>query len=122
MNYLELRYLVGEVAVESLLSHARGYLSHVGNPLTKISKRDSLRQKVTKLLTHFQIAHVPDDFGFIRIRNKLVHEGRFPTGVDGVSEYNRFMNFIDRTLLTIVGYRGHNYLNRMNNYLREVLT
>src|SRR5438309_6948501 len=40
MNYLELRYLVGEVAVESLLSHARGYLSHIGNAQTKISKKD----------------------------------------------------------------------------------
>ncbi len=122
MNYLELRYLVAEVAIESLLSHARGYLRYIGNPLTRISRKNSLRQKMTKLVTHFQIAHVPDDFRFIRIRNKLVHEGHFPTGVDGVSEYNRFMNFIDRTLLTIVGYRGHNYVNRMNNYLREVLS
>jgi hypothetical protein len=82
----------------------------------------SLRERLLPILNHFNVQFDTKDLSFIKIRNKLVHEGRFPSNVDPVGEYTRFVNFIDRILLLILGYRGKYYLNRLNNYSREALS
>lgn len=120
-NYIELRYLIAAVAMECLSSHAPSFLNQIG-AWPRHENRLSLREKLVPLLSHFNVTYVNDDLKFIRNRNKLVHEGRFPSSVvSSFSEYRKFVNFIDRVLLTMLGYRGKSYLNCLNGYARETL-
>lgn len=106
---LELAYLLGAITLECLESYLPTFLS---NP--KI-KKWSFRNKTEKLCTNFGIKYSSSDLKFIKIRNSLVHSGRFPTYVvDPVKDYNKFINFIDRILLTIVGFKGQPYVNFLN--------
>jgi hypothetical protein len=131
---LELKYLVAVVGVECLLSYVPSYFSKIdkwklGSGLldwivSKIRRRPgrrSLRRKMIALLEHFSIPYEQSDLRFIKIRNALVHTGRFPRSVDGVEAYNGLIHFLDRVVLRILGYQGKHYLNRLNDFQREPL-
>jgi hypothetical protein len=131
---LQLKYLVAVVGVECLLSYVPSYFSKIGKwklgsglldwIVGKIRRRPgrrSLRRKMAALLEHFSIPYEQSDLRFIKIRNVLVHTGRFPRSVDGVEAYNGLMHFLDRVVLRILGYQGKHYLNRLNDFQRESL-
>ena len=105
---LELAYLLGATTLECLESYLPQFLN---NP--KI-KDWSFRKRTEKLCDTFGIKYSRSDLEFIKIRNSLVHAGRFPGNVDTVKSYYKFINFIDRILLTILGYKGQPYVNFLN--------
>jgi len=133
---VELKYLIGVVGIECLLSYVPSYFSKIGkwkkgsgfvdlilSKLRRRPSRRSLRRKTQALLEHFSVSHNLQDLQFIKIRNRLVHTGRFPEALQKqpYEPYTKLMSFLDRILLTILGFRGHYYLNRLNNFQREIL-
>jgi hypothetical protein len=135
-SLLELKYLIGVVGIECLLSYVPSYFSKIGKwrkgsslvdkIMSRILRRPgrrSLGNKIMALLNHFSITYNASDLQFIRIRNKLVHTGHFPPGLQYHTDpYLQLVNFLDRILLTILGYKGGYYLNRLKGYQREALT
>lgn len=130
----ELKYLVGVVGIECMLSYVPSYFAKIGKWRTgsgfkdwivsKICRRPgrrSLRRKMIAILEHFSIPHEQSDLRFIKIRNAIVHTGRFPKSVTGIDAYSSLINFLDRVLLRILGYQGKYYLNRLHHFQRELL-
>lgn len=106
---LELAYLLGTTTLECLESY-----------LPKFLDRPEIedwcfRNKTKKLCHAFGIEYNNSDLEFIKSRNSIVHTGRFPKNVDKVKSYYKLVNFIDRTLLTILGHKGQLYVNILNN-------
>jgi hypothetical protein len=130
----ELKYLVGVVGIECLLSYVPSYFAKIGKwkagsglrdwIISKIRRRPgtrSLRRKMIAILEHFSIPYEQSDLRFIKIRNAIVHTGRFPRSVTGVDAFNNLFSFLDRVLLRILGYQGKYYLNRLHHFQRELL-
>jgi hypothetical protein len=116
-RYSEVRFLLDSVAAECLLSHMPSYFAKIG----KTADMSSFRNRMKGLLNHFGVMHEDHELDFILIRDKIVHTGRFPSEVDRFSETMKLSNLLDRTMLTILGYRGRFYLNCANQYARELL-
>jgi len=116
-GYLEVRFLLYSVAAECLLSYLPSYLKKIG----ETGDMSSFRSKMKNILEHFNMAYRESELDFIRIRDHVVHTGRFPSNVDPSKETDKLGNLLDRTVLTILGYKGKFYLNRTNRYAREVL-
>jgi hypothetical protein len=104
---LELAYLLGATTLECLESYLPRFLNK-----PKI-KDWCFRNKTKELCNTFGIKY-SSDLGFIKIRNSVVHTGRFPKNVDKVKSYYKLINFIDRILLNILGYKGQLYVNVLN--------
>ena len=64
---------------------------------------------------NFNIAYTEEELDFIKIRDKIVHTGKFPKNKSPLEEYHNVINFIDRIILKILGYTGE-YLNIKNHY------
>jgi hypothetical protein len=117
-RYSEVKFLLGSVAAECLLSHLPSYFRTIG----KTATGNSFRSKMRELLDHFNVTHDESELDFIDTRDTLVHTGRFPKGVSPHEETMKFGNLLDRTVLTILGYKGKAYLNRANRYSSEYLS
>ena len=102
---LELAYLLGATTLECLESYLPKFLNK-----PKI-KDWCFRNKTKKLCDTFGIKYSTSDLEFIKLRNNVVHTGRFPKNVDAVKSYYKLINFVDRILLTILGYKGQLYVN-----------
>jgi hypothetical protein len=74
-----------------------------------------------ELLSHFKVVYDESELDFIGTRDKIVHTGRFPTGVVPWPATMSLQNLMDRTVLTILGYRGKAYLNCAKRYEKEIL-
>lgn len=131
---LELRYLVGVVEIECLLSYIPSYFTRIGKwkkgsgvwdtLLSKILRRPgrrSLRRKMVALLKHFQVPYTDSELRFIKVRNRIVHTGRFPQSANPHQTYDELIHFLDRVILRLLGYQGKHYLNRLNSFQREIL-
>jgi hypothetical protein len=100
---IELQYLLSTTSLECLEYHFRNWQS--------LRKIDPLNDKTERLLNHFNVPHNNTEVQINTIRNSIVHEGRFPTNVDGFKSLMELRNLLDRTLLVILGYKNKPYYN-----------
>jgi len=114
-NILELKYLIGAIGMECLAS----YLSDYFKSKNKAADLRTFRSSLEELFQDISMPHQRSELNFIDIRNKIVHTGRFPPDIDPIDEYQNFVNLYDRTVLTILGYRGRPYLNATKRYAKE---
>ncbi len=66
------------------------------------------------------------DIVLLRIRNRIVHDGKFPEEIDSRKidaheEETRLVYLLDRILLSILGYKGKPFVNIMKAYKTEML-
>jgi hypothetical protein len=113
---LETSYLLGAITFECIESYLCQYFE------TRKMKKDLRRFKHrTKFLwEEFGVAYEESELDFVKVRDKVVHTGRFPKGKEDLKEYYGLINLLDRTLLTILGYRGNPYFNT-TSMVKEVL-
>jgi len=120
VRIIELKYLIAAIGMECLISHLSDYFQ-----VTKITADlSSLRNGLKALLEHFDIPYEQSDLDFIGIRDKIVHTGRFPPGLSPSQELEKLdnlYNLYDRTILTILGYRGKPYLNTAKKFTKELV-
>jgi hypothetical protein len=114
---LQIKYLLCAVAFECMTS----YLSDYFKNHSKKADLGSFKNRMESLCAEFNVTYDPSELKFIDVRNEVVHTGNFPAGMDGWDEFTNLMNFLDRTILTVVGYKGNHYLNRAKGYSYEVL-
>lgn len=69
----------------------------------------------------FKVSYDPKELNFVELRDKIVHTGRFPSKIDQLISWHALSSILDRTLLTIIGYKGKPYLNASKGYARENL-
>ncbi len=117
VNIYQAKYLLGAIAFECLTSYLSGYFK-ARNKKVDLS---NFRERIKSCFNEFQIQYVESELRFIGIRDRLVHTGNFPPNTNVGNEYGSLINLLDRTILTILGYKGHVYLNRSNDYSREIL-
>ena len=130
----EIKYLLGIVAIECLLSHARSCFAGIDRrenrpwslrclvqKMLRRHQRKNLRERMPTLLDHLAIPNMKNDLTFIKMRGSLVHAGRFPRSVKSIVACDTLIHFLDRILLGILGYEGKYYLNRVNAFQRELL-
>lgn len=69
------------------------------------------------------------DRDFIQIRNKIAHTGKFPRtinlngkerSISMATERDRLIYLLDRMILTILGYKGQSFINKLNSE-KEIL-
>jgi hypothetical protein len=114
---LQIKYLLCAVAFECLTSYLLEYFKNQ----SKKADLSSFKNRMESLCAEFNVTYDPSELKFIDVRDKIVHTGDFSAGMDGWEELTNLMNFLDRVILTIVGYKGNHYLNRAKGYSYEVL-
>lgn len=82
--------------------------------------------KLTPLLKKYDVDSMPEDRVLNSLRNKIVHNGKFPEELNSrvitpYVEYTRLIYFVDRILLSILGYKGKSFLNKHDEYKEEIL-
>lgn len=104
---LEAGYLLGAVTFECIESYLSAYFRE------RNEERDlsTFKSKTRALFDEFGITYSEDELDFVRIRDGIVHSGRFPKGKNSLEEYYKLINLLDRTLLTLLGYKGNPYSN-----------
>lgn len=100
---MELQYLLTTTTLECLEYHFRNWQS--------LPKLEELNKKTERLLKHFNVPHKKIEAKINLIRNSIVHEGQFPSKVDGFKALMNLRNLLNRLLLVILGYRGKPYHN-----------
>lgn len=116
----EIKYLLETVGMECITSYLSAYFRRRG--ATAQHGLNNFKNKIKSLFAEFNINYQDSELRFIKLRDKIVHTGRFPPRKNAVEEYRKLMNILDRTILTIIGYRGRPYVNIVNNYNRENLS
>jgi hypothetical protein len=86
----------------------------------------SFNDRLIPLLKTFDVKYKQEDLELIQLRNKIVHIGKFPEklnsrAIDSYKEEIRSVYFLDRILLSILGYKNQPFLNIMNKYNEEML-
>lgn len=114
VRYPEVELLLNSVAAQCLLSHLSTQPATTENA-------SSFKSGMKALLDHFGVVYIESELDFILTRNKIVHTGRFPAETVPHEATMKLHNLMDRTILTILGYRGKHYLNHANHCEREVL-
>lgn len=69
-------------------------------------------------MNEFKVGHNSKELKFVDIRDKIVHTGRYPQKVDSLTAWYSLSTLLDRTILTIVGYRGKPYLDASKGFIR----
>lgn len=87
----------------------------------------TFNDKLIPLLKKFNVKYYPEDLELINLRNKIVHNGKFPEEfnsrlIDPHEEETRLVYFLDRILLSILDYRNKPFLNIYNKYQSEELS
>jgi len=100
---MELQYSMSATSLECL-----EYYFRTGQSLEEIPP---LNDKTERLLNYFHVTHNITEVQINRIRNRIVHMGKFPQNVDGFKALIKLRNLLDRTLLVILGYKGKPYYN-----------
>ena len=82
--------------------------------------------KLTPLLKKYNINSMAEDRALNSLRNKIVHNGKFPVEsnsrvITPYVEYTRLIYFVDRILLSILGYKDKPFLNKHGGYKEEIL-
>jgi hypothetical protein len=110
-----LRYLLGAIGMECLKSYLPSYFKSKN----KVANLKNFRSSLEELLKHISMPYQQSELDFIHIRDKIIHTGKFPPKISILEEYRKFVNFCDRTVLTILGYRSKPYLNIAKKYAKE---
>jgi len=113
---MEINYLLGSITFECLES----YLSEYFKSKNVTKNLNGFKNKTRSLFEEFGITYDENELKFIKIRDKIVHTGRFPDYQNSVNDYNKLINLIDRTLLTIFNYKEKPYHNMKTNK-KEIL-
>ena len=113
----EIRFLLGAITFECIES----YLSSYFGSRCIVKDLSSFKSKTIALLDEFGVSYNEDELRIKDTRDKIVHTGRFPSGKNPIEEYTKIINLLDRTLLTILGYKNNMYYN-LNSGAREILT
>lgn len=79
-----------------------------------------LRDKLRSLMEEFRMKIDEKELVFTRLRALLVHQGRFPRGVDPALEVRKLTNLIDRIMLNALGYKGV-YLDASDGFRPKAL-
>lgn len=87
----------------------------------------SFSDKLSPLLKMYGVKSDSKDYDLINLRNKVVHYGKFPEEFNSRQiipheEETRLVYFLDRILLSILGYRNKPFLNKLNQYQEEELS
>ncbi len=87
----------------------------------------TFNDKLSPLLKMYGIKYDSKDFDLINLRNKVVHYGKFPEEfnsrlINPHEEQTRLVYFLDRILLSILGYKNKPFLNIFNQYQEEELS
>ena len=98
---MQLQYLLTTTSLECLERYFRTWKT--------LPQRRSLKSKTKRLLEFFKVHHNKSEIEFIKIRNSIVHEGRFPPNVDGFKALLELRNLLDRLFLVVLGYIGKPY-------------
>ena len=117
MRIMQVKYLLSAITFECLTS----YLSDYFKRRKKVAKLNSFKNKLKALFSEFRVKFNEEELNFVGIRDKIVHTGRFPTGTDSSVECRKLIHLLDRTLLTILRYKGNPFLNIKQGYKREIL-
>ena len=108
---LEVQYLLTTTTLECLERYFRKWRNLRGA---------SFKNKTKRILIFFNTTYNVDEFSFAKIRNSIVHEGRFPQNCDKIKKLRELENLLDRLFLEILGYHGRPYHNVILNK-KEVL-
>lgn len=90
-----------------------------------------LNDKLQELIRKYNINQNKFDDELNQIRNKIVHIGKFPNFVKSggndrtikpLEEYHRLIYFLDRIILTLLGYSEKPFQNVLNCYKEEKLS
>lgn len=73
------------------------------------------KDKLKALLEKFIINYSNDDLKLIRIRDNIVHYGKFPENIDEFLECDRLSDLLTTIILKILDYQGK-YISRMTEY------
>jgi len=117
LSILQIKYLLAVIAFECLTS----YLPNYFKAHQKKADLSSFKKKVKSCFDEFRITYDECELRFVNIRDKIVHTGDFPLNTNELHEYACLINLLDRTILTILGYKGHKYLNKAKRYSEEIL-
>lgn len=72
--------------------------------------RRPLGWKLNSLATWLEVGFAEGEINnFVKIRDRLAHEGRFPEGGTPAEHYRRMQHFLDRLILRLFGYHGSYY-------------
>lgn len=66
----------------------------------------NLKDVVNRIIRDFKFKLDKDDEKIFEYRKYFIHEGRYPPKENSVIVYNKIINFIDRIILSILGYKG----------------
>jgi hypothetical protein len=121
---VQVKFIVIFIAMEALLERLQNHIPHSKRRLFSWSKLLSVlgggeRSKVlNRLRLALEYYQIEDRFGvsncaaspnFEDIRNRLVHSGDFPRGVDQVLCYRQLQDVYQQLLLAILEYDGEYY-------------
>jgi hypothetical protein len=101
---LQVQYLLATTAFECLERYFRDWRS--------LKEIPELKGKIARMLGFFSFAITPTELESYRsCRNSVVHEGRFPSTIDGFLATMELRNLVDRFLLFILGYQNKPYFD-----------
>lgn len=99
---MEVAFLLTTTTIECLEEYYRDW---------KKLKKLRLRKKTIRLLQAFNVPYQDNELNFVKIRNKIVHEGRFPPNVDKLKSLYELSNLVERLFLSIFEYHGKPYFD-----------
>lgn len=70
-----------------------------------------LRDRLRSLLDYCGIPYDTSDLEFTRLRDKLIHTGRFADYGEAITRYEEVTDFLNRVLLSLLGCEGILYIN-----------
>lgn len=87
----------------------------------------TFQEKLIPLLKMFDVKFSSEDMELINLRNTIAHTGKFPKEYNSRiivpnNELNRLTYFLDRILLSTLGYKNKPFLNIFNEYREEKLS
>lgn len=80
-----------------------------------IGLKDGLRYLFAKL----DIKYAEEELNFVKARGEIVHNGAYSG--DLRPRYLGLLNLLDRTVLTMLGWKGRSYLNKAKQYSLTIL-
>lgn len=111
---LETKYLLAAIAFECLTSYLPAYFQKKGTSVDLTT----FKKKIIAIMDEFKVSYDSIELKFVDTRDKVVHTGRFPQKVDPLMAWYALSALLDRTLLTIIGYRGKPYLDALKGFAR----
>lgn len=84
-------------------------------------KNPTLPDVIWQIMKKFEMRYNVKENKIWGLRKCFIHKGMFPNRVDRIQTYRMIVHFIDRLLLSILGYKGKSFMNIANVYREETL-